>query len=135
MQLIPTTAARYGVQDVCDPRQNVHGATLFLRDLTEQFQGNMMLIAAAYNAGPQRVYEARGVPPITETVRYVASAANRYYDLNVFAYRKKRASAHPRLPDPPPEVAANDAPDRPEQQRWIGGSVLYVGNNENGEAQ
>jgi soluble lytic murein transglycosylase-like protein len=135
MQLMQGTAAQYGVKDICDPQQNVHGAMLFLKDLTAQFQGNMMLIAAAYNAGPDRVYDARGVPPITETVRYVASAANRYYDLNVFAYRKKRASAHPRLPDPPPEVAANDVPDRSGQQRWIGGSVLYVGNNGNGEAQ
>ena len=61
MQLIPSTAARYGVSDICNPEQNVRGGLLFLKDLVEQFQGNMMLVAAAYNAGPDRVYSARGV--------------------------------------------------------------------------
>ncbi len=79
MQLIPETAARYGVADICDPEQNVRGGLLFLKDLVDQFQGNMMLVAAAYNAGPERVYSAAGVPAIAETVRYVASAANKYY--------------------------------------------------------
>jgi soluble lytic murein transglycosylase-like protein len=48
MQLIPETAARYGVADICDPEQNVRGGLLFLKDLIDQFQGNMMLVAAAY---------------------------------------------------------------------------------------
>ena len=62
MQLLPETAARYGVTDICDPEQNVRGGLLFLKDLVDQFQGNMMLVAAAYDAGPERVYERRRRP-------------------------------------------------------------------------
>ena len=136
MQLIPDTAARYGVQDICDPGQNVHGAMLFLKDLTAQFEGNMLLIAAAYNAGPDRVYDARGVPAIAETVRYVASAANRYYGLSVFVDRRKRRltgshATEPRVADAAPTLSQ---PAQPHQE-WIGGSVLYVGGSESGEAQ
>jgi soluble lytic murein transglycosylase-like protein len=133
MQLIPSTAARYGVSDICNPEQNVRGGLLFLKDLVEQFQGNMMLVAAAYNAGPERVYSARGVPAITETVRYVASAANKYYGLNVFAAPRNRASVTPR-PAEAPVVVAEAAQSGPAAlhppQEWIGGSVLYVGDGE-----
>jgi soluble lytic murein transglycosylase-like protein len=133
MQLIPSTAARYGVSDICNPEQNVRGGLLFLKDLVEQFQGNMMLVAAAYNAGPDRVYSARGVPAITETVRYVASAANKYYGLNVFAARRKRAAVTPRPAEGPVVVAeaaqSGPAAQHPPQE-WIGGSVLYVGDGE-----
>ena len=133
MQLIPSTAARYGVSDICNPEQNVRGGLLFLKDLVEQFQGNMMLVAAAYNAGPERVYSARGVPAITETVRYVASAANKYYGLKVFAARRKRAVVTHRPAEAPVVVveAAQSGPaaQHPPQE-WIGGSVLYVGDGE-----
>jgi soluble lytic murein transglycosylase-like protein len=132
MQLIPATAARYGVADICDPEQNVRGGLLFLKDLVKQFRGNMMLVAAAYNAGPERVYDAHGVPAITETVRYVASPANRYYGLNVFAARRTYAAA-PR-PAEAPVVVAEEAQTglsgQHPRQEWIGGSVLYVGDGE-----
>ncbi len=133
MQLMPSTAVRYGVTDICDPEQNVHGGLLFLKDLVDQFQGNLMLVAAAYNAGPERVYDARGVPAITETVRYVASATNKYYGLNVFAARRKRAALPPRPAEPPVVVAEAVQPDPSAQhprQEWIGGSVLYVGDGD-----
>jgi soluble lytic murein transglycosylase-like protein len=133
MQLIPSTAARYGVTDICDPQQNVRGAMLFLKDLVAQFQGNFMLVAAAYNAGPDRVFDARGVPAIAETVRYVASAANKYYGLSVFASRRKRAAAPPASSEPPVIVAeaadSGQQTQRPRQE-WIGGSVLYVGDGD-----
>jgi soluble lytic murein transglycosylase-like protein len=133
MQLIPSTAVRYGVSDICDPEQNVRGGLLFLKDLVEQFQGNMMLVAAAYNAGPERVYSARSVPAITETVRYVANAANKYYGLNVFATRRKRAAIGPRPAEWPvvaAEAVERDPPAQHPRQEWIGGSVLYVGDGE-----
>jgi soluble lytic murein transglycosylase-like protein len=133
MQLIPATAARYGVTDICDPEQNVRGGLLFLKDLVEQFQGNLMLVAAAYDAGPERVYDARGVQAIPETVRYVASAANKYYGLNVFAARRKHAAGATRpaeLPVVVAEAAETGPPAQHRRQEWIGGSVLYVGDGE-----
>ena len=132
MQLIPETAARYGVTDICDPEQNVRGGLLFLKDLVDQFQGNMMLVAAAYDAGPERVYSAAGVPAIAETVRYVASAANKYYGLSVFAARRKRGYAAPSTPAETTVAQASEdgsTGERPRQE-WIGGSVLYVGDGE-----
>jgi soluble lytic murein transglycosylase-like protein len=133
MQLIPTTAARYGVTDICDPEQNVRGSLLFLKDLVEQFQGNLMLVAAAYDAGPERVYDAQGVPAIAETVRYVARAANKYYGLNVFAARRKHAGVA-RRPAEASVVIAEAAETSPSaqhpRQEWIGGSVLYVGDGD-----
>jgi soluble lytic murein transglycosylase-like protein len=132
MQLIPETAARYGVADICDPEQNVRGGLLFLKDLIDQFQGNMMLVAAAYNAGPERVYSAAGVPAIAETVRYVASAANKYYGLSVFAARRKHGLAAPSTPAETALAQASEDGSRAERprQEWIGGSVLYVGDGE-----
>jgi soluble lytic murein transglycosylase-like protein len=132
MQLIPETAARYGVTDICDPEQNVRGGLLFLKDLIDQFQGNMMLVAAAYNAGPERVYRAAGVPAIAETVRYVASAANKYYGLSVFAARRKHGLAAPSTPAETALAQASEDSSRAERprQEWIGGSVLYVGDGE-----
>ena len=50
MQLMPDTATQYGVGDICNPAENVHGAMLFLRDLSAQFGDNLMLIAAGARA-------------------------------------------------------------------------------------
>jgi soluble lytic murein transglycosylase-like protein len=136
MQLIPDTAALYGVKDICDPVQNVHGALLFLKDLTAQFQGNMMLIAAAYNAGPERVYDARGIPAIAETVRYVASAANKYYGLGALASPQKRGGApKARLSESAAPELSREAAEPGSQSGWIGGMVLYVRGSESGETQ
>ena len=87
MQLMPATAAMYGVTDICNAVQNVRGGVSYLKDLGAAFQGNMMLVAAAYNAGPERVYQAQGVPAIPETVRYVASVTNSYYGLKTLSAR------------------------------------------------
>jgi hypothetical protein len=75
MQLMPETAARFGVEDICDPTQNVEGGVRYLRVLQEEFK-NPLLIAAAYNSGEQRIYQYAGIPPFPETVRYVAKVIN-----------------------------------------------------------
>lgn len=75
MQLIPETAERFRVADVCDPAQNIDGGVRYLRVLLEEFQ-NPLLVAAAYNSGPQRIYEYGGIPPFRETVNYVARVLN-----------------------------------------------------------
>ncbi|WP_432653320.1 lytic transglycosylase domain-containing protein [Rhizobium leguminosarum] len=75
MQLIPATAARFGVKDICDPAQNIEGGMKYLRVLLDEFQ-NPLLVAAAYNSGEQRIHEHGGIPPFQETVGYVAKVAN-----------------------------------------------------------
>jgi soluble lytic murein transglycosylase-like protein len=123
MQLRRETANRYGVSDPCDVADNIRGGVSFIKDLSAQFGGNVFLIFAAYNAGEKRVYAAKGVPPISETVRYVAAAANAYYDLPNALNAARR---------PPREVSGASSADAsaPQQdsvgQKWIGGTVLYV---------
>lgn len=75
MQLIPETAARFDVADICDPIANIDGGMRYLRSLLDRF-GNPLLAAAAYNAGEDRVYQHHGIPPYAETVRYVAKVVN-----------------------------------------------------------
>lgn len=75
MQLMPATAARFGVTDVCDPAQNIEGGMKYLRFLLDEFQ-NPLLVAAAYNSGEQRIYQHGGIPPFQETVGYVAKVVN-----------------------------------------------------------
>lgn len=71
MQLIPDTAARFGVRNAFDPEQNVRGGLAYLRWLLERFNGNVALASAAYNAGEGAVEKHGGVPPYAETQNYV----------------------------------------------------------------
>jgi soluble lytic murein transglycosylase-like protein len=71
MQLIPETSARFNVIKPFDPAQNVRGGLAYLRWLLAYFQGNVALVAAAYNAGEGAVNRYRGIPPYAETRAYV----------------------------------------------------------------
>lgn len=79
MQLMPATAAQYGVRDLFDPAQNVSGGVRVLRDLLARFDGNVELALAAYNAGAGAVIRAGNrVPPRPETVAYVPKVIDYY---------------------------------------------------------
>lgn len=71
MQLMPGTARRYGVDDALDPLQNLRAGSAHLRDLLDQFDGNLGLALAAYNAGATAVRRQGGIPAYRETQRYV----------------------------------------------------------------
>jgi hypothetical protein len=80
MQLMPQTALAMGVLDPFDPRQNVLGGARFLRVLANRFGGDLVLTIAAYNAGQGAVEKYRGIPPFTETRRYVQRVLTHYYE-------------------------------------------------------
>nr|WP_297357143.1 transglycosylase SLT domain-containing protein [uncultured Caldimonas sp.] len=91
MQLIPETAARFNVSNPYDPTQNIRGGLSYLRWLLAYFEGDVTLVAAAYNAGEGTVERYRGVPPYVETRAYVrrilkaAGLAVHPYDTRVTA--------------------------------------------------
>lgn len=89
MQLMPATATDLGV-DLCDPAGNVRGGIRYLRQLEAEFK-NPIYVLSAYNAGPRRVQENAGVPPIHETVNYVAAILN---DLNGWPEVKRPSRAN-----------------------------------------
>ncbi len=71
MQLIPETAQRFNVKKPLDPEQNIRGGLAYLRWLLAYFKGDVILVAAAYNAGEQAVNNHAGIPPYSETRGYV----------------------------------------------------------------
>ncbi len=71
MQLLPETGTRFNVKDLQDPEQNIRGGLAYLRWLLAYFEGDLSLVAAAYNAGEGAVDRYGGVPPYAETRKYV----------------------------------------------------------------
>jgi transglycosylase-like protein with SLT domain len=78
MQLMPETAARFGVTKVFDPQQNIEAGTRFLKELLLRYHGDLALTLAAYNAGTDRVEQYRSVPPYPETREYVRRVTEKF---------------------------------------------------------
>jgi Transglycosylase SLT domain len=79
MQLIPTTAQRYGAYDVFNPQQNIDAGVKHLKWLLERYNGNLDLALAAYNAGEGAVDRAHGIPAFRETRNYVQKVQDAYF--------------------------------------------------------
>ncbi|MFC1840788.1 lytic transglycosylase domain-containing protein [Thermodesulfobacteriota bacterium] len=78
MQLMPKTAADMAVEDPHNPEENIFGGTRYLSKLMERFKNDIKLALAAYNAGPERVEEYKGVPPFPETERFINKVMSFY---------------------------------------------------------
>jgi soluble lytic murein transglycosylase-like protein len=78
MQLMPATAEGLGVENPFDARENILGGAKYIADKLKQYNGNVSLALAAYNAGSGNVAKYGGIPPFTETQNYVAWITERY---------------------------------------------------------
>ncbi|HVF22563.1 MAG TPA: lytic transglycosylase domain-containing protein [Pyrinomonadaceae bacterium] len=97
MQLMPGTAARFGVRRSHDPAQNISGGTRYLRELLNRFNNRVDLVLASYNAGEGAVAKfGNRVPPYRETRNYVKK----------ISYRYKRTTARTKRPVESASVSA-----------------------------
>jgi hypothetical protein len=78
MQLMPTTAQALGVEDAFNPEHNINAGVKYFKQLLEEFDEDIELALAAYNAGISKVRQHRGVPPIETTQKYIKKVF-RYY--------------------------------------------------------
>jgi hypothetical protein len=109
MQLMPSTAADYGVTDRCDPEANIRAGVRYLKKLQSEFDDPLLMLAA-YNAGPERVYQKGGIPEFNETAKYVVKVMNRW-TLNAKAMRASERRKHPQK-TPVATAALTEAPWR-----------------------
>lgn len=114
MQLIPSTARRFGVMDVFNPVQNIEGGAKYLRYLLDRYNNSYPLALAAYNAGEQAVEKYGGIPPFEETRNYVIQVGKQLQAAPPPAARRPEAA--PAVPAQPHIVEIRE-PD---------GSVRYV---------
>jgi soluble lytic murein transglycosylase-like protein len=78
MQLMPATARRFGVTNIHDPEQNIHGGVRYLAYLMRLFNEDLPRVLAGYNAGENAVIRYGGIPPYEETSTYVVRAMTVY---------------------------------------------------------
>jgi len=129
MQLIPETAARYGVQGdrrqtqmqkLFDPQTNIHAGSRYLRDLLAMFGGKLELALAAYNAGEGAVQRAGNkIPNYPETQNYVRTVMQMYGALKPPHPVPPHAQAPP-VVAPQPKPPAGPDPLRPTKGRANG---------------
>jgi len=78
MQLMPATARALGVEDVFNPKQNISGGVRYFKKLVTQFDGDVELALAAYNAGSRNVRLFQGIPPFKATQSYIKKVLKYY---------------------------------------------------------
>jgi soluble lytic murein transglycosylase-like protein len=103
MQLIPSTAKRFGVNHVFNPVENVEGGARYLRYLLDLYHNDYKLALAAYNAGEGAVAKHGGVPPYAETQNYVRQVYNRLAEAKQqqTQQQQKKAEVKTEPPKPP----------------------------------
>jgi soluble lytic murein transglycosylase-like protein len=109
MQLIPSTARRFGVSDPFDPADNIQGGVRYLRYLLDYYHDDYTKSIAAYNAGEAAVDKYNGVPPYAETLGYVRTVAK-----HLDAERKNQAASTP-TPAANSDTAEKPASAEPHQ--------------------
>jgi soluble lytic murein transglycosylase-like protein len=117
MQLIPSTARRFGVRDTFDVKQNIKGGVMYLKYLQTLFSDTRHVLAA-YNAGEEAVIKFGGIPPYPETRNYVYQVGRRLGQLRAVERSQSETQAQQ---EPPQETKP-----RIEQFTDASGVVHYV---------
>lgn len=89
MQLMPTTARSLGVKDSFNPEHNINAGVRYFKKLLDQFDGDVKLALAAYNAGGRKVREHSGIPPFRATKYYIKKVIKyyQYYKIQIDSNR------------------------------------------------
>ena len=122
MRLRPETAGRFAATDICDAAPNIDVGVRYLRQLTDEFH-SPLLVAAAYHAGESRVREHRGIPPMPDTVEFVAQVLNAKLSLE-----GSNPTPDALLPSPNEgEGSANVSGviTLRERRQWVGGVMRF----------
>jgi len=119
MQLIPSTAHRFGVTHVFDPVENIQGGARYLKYLLELYADNTPLALAAYNAGEAAVAKYNGIPPFAETQNYVIQVQKNLQRLAAAAQAKP-------APEPVAQTAPPSGPTHVKEVVDADGTVRYV---------
>ncbi|MCU1263412.1 MAG: Lytic transglycosylase, catalytic [Bryobacterales bacterium] len=102
MQLIPSTARRFGVSNTFNAEQNIEGGVKYLKFLIDLYQNDYKKVIAAYNAGEGAVAKYGGIPPYAETINYVYQVGRNLKAARQYAERKAKVAApqeqHPSTP-------------------------------------
>jgi soluble lytic murein transglycosylase-like protein len=122
MQLIPSTARRFGVNNVFNPVENIQGGARYLRYLLDLYKGNYPLALAAYNAGEGAVARYGGVPPYRETQNYLVSVRKRLEE----AKKAQASRVREEKEKKPVEVKPAGGPNPIREVVEADGSVRYV---------
>jgi soluble lytic murein transglycosylase-like protein len=120
MQLIPETAARFGVANVFDPIENIEGGARYLEYLVDLFHGNLVLAVAAYNAGENAVVKYGTVPPYAETQNYLRLVERHLKEASAAKIRERKEQQK--------QAKAETESDVPHVQEIVqpDGTVRYV---------
>lgn len=89
MQIIDPTAEDLGINNVWNPRENIMGGTKYLSQLLRQYDGDMKLALAGYNAGPGKVEKFNGIPPYKETQNYITRVTGYFNNFKENLYAAK----------------------------------------------
>lgn len=95
MQLIPSTARRFGVANSFNVQQNIEGGVRYLKFLLDLYHNDYVKVIAAYNAGEGAVTKYGGIPPYTETVNYVYRVARNLRTARLSAEKTIKITAAP----------------------------------------
>ena len=124
MQLIPSTARRFGVSNVFNPAENIQGGSKYLKYLLNLFEGNYALALAAYNAGEAAVARYGSVPPFPETRNYLILVARQLQEAKKAEAAKQKAIVAGQVR---PEAETKPAgPNHIQEVVEADGSVRYV---------